>query len=294
MYCDLHADTPTRLLTEGCSFSDPRLGVHTAAVEALGEPLIQLFALWHDPEHPFRTDAALDRFLTLLPDSPFVLNNVSEGLKQGKSVALLGIEGGNFLQRAPRRLHDYYQKGVRFLTLVWNGENDLAAAHDRKGGLTDMGKAMLEELEELGMVADLSHCNEESFWDVAERGGRLFCSHSNARAVCDHTRNLNDDQIRAVIQSDGLIGLTLYPPFVGGHTQSLEDLLPHIEHICSLGGAKNLAIGSDLDGIDAFLKGGEDCRFFPKLRKILEQSGYGCDCIDDILGKNFFDKFCNF
>ncbi len=291
MFCDLHADTPTRLLTEGCSFSDPRLGVNTAAVASLGEPLIQLFALWHDPDHPHRTDLALERFLKILPDSPFTLNDVA-AIHQGKSVALLGIEGGNLLRKDPRRLDFYFQKGVRFLTLVWNGENDLAAAHDKRGGLTPAGRVVLDRMDALGMVADLSHSNEESFWDVAARGGRLFCSHSNARSVCDHTRNLSDEQIRAVIHSDGIIGLNLYPPFVGG--TRLEDLLPHIEHICSLGGAKNLAIGSDLDGIDGFLKDGESSCFFPKLRRILTDRGMDPDAVDGVLGKNFYDKFCNF
>lgn len=289
MYCDLHADTPTRLLTEGCSFSDPRLGVNLSAVKSLDEPLVQLFAVWHDPEHPDRTDLALEHFLSLLPRTPFVLNGTPD---VSKPTALLGIEGGNALQKDPDRLEGYFQKGVRFLTLVWNGDNDLAAAHDRTGGLTPLGREVLKGMNALGMVADLAHANEETFWEVASHGGRLFCSHTNARAVCDHTRNLRDDQIRAVIQSDGIMGLTLYPPFVGGDT--LADLLPHIEHICSLGGAKNLAIGSDLDGIDVFLKDGEDCRFFPKLRKILAESGVDSQTADGILGKNFFDKFCNF
>lgn len=296
MFCDLHADTPTRLFTEQKNFHDAALGVHLDAVTDLKEPLVQLFAVWHDPKHPDRSDAVLDAFLSALQQqSVFHLATDRTDLQEGHCTALLSIEGGNMLRGDPNRLAFYFQKGVRFLTLVWNGENDLAGAHDTDWDLTPLGIAVLNRMQELGMVADLSHANERSFWSVAERGGPLFCSHSNARHICNHTRNLTDGQIRAVIQSDGIIGLTLYPPFVNGKKDgTLYDLLPHIEHICSLGGAENLAIGSDLDGIDLFLKNGQNSRFFLKLRAILEKSGYPKQTIQNILGKNFLNKFCNF
>lgn len=300
MFCDLHADTPTRLFTEHKSLNDSSLGVHSAAVRALGAPLVQLFAIWHDPTRPEDSDKVLDTFLAALGrQSTFHLATdtitVKEYLKSDRSVALLAIEGGNILQGELSRLDTYYQKGVRFLTLVWNGENDLAGAHDATGDVTPFGLDVLKRMRKLGMIADLSHCNERSFWTVAEMGLPLFCSHSNARHICDHTRNLTDTQIRAVIDSGGIIGLNLYPPFVNGKTEgSLQDLLPHIEHICNLGGNENLAIGSDLDGIDHFLCGGNDSRFFLELSRIMEKDGFSEEAIEKILGKNFLNKFCNF
>ncbi len=291
MFCDLHADTPTRLFTKEASLS-----VSLDAVTALNEPLLQLFAIWHDPKHPDRSDAVLDAFLSFLQNQTvFQLATDCAGLNPKQSYALLSIEGGNMLKKDLARLDFYHQKGIRFLTLVWNGENDLGGGHDTNQGLTPFGRDVLHRLQELKMVADLSHTNEKTFWAVAEHGGRLFCSHSNARRICDHTRNLTDEQIRAIIQSDGIIGLNLYPPFVNGtETGALNDLLPHIEHICSLGGAKNLAIGSDLDGIDHFLADGRDSRFFLELRTILESNGFSSQFIKDLLGENFLNKFCNF
>ncbi|MBO4954758.1 MAG: membrane dipeptidase [Clostridia bacterium] len=287
MFCDLHADTPTRLFTKA-----ENIGVSLEAIRSLKEPFLQIFAIWQDPKHPDRSDAVLDAFLSCLSD--FCL--VTDVLPTSNSpYAMLAIEGGDMLRKDLSRLDFYFQKGVRFLTLVWNGENDLGGGHDTTLGLTAFGKAVLNRMQELGMVADLSHANEKTFFSVAEQGGRLFCSHSNARAICNHTRNLTDEQIRAVIQSDGIIGLNLYPPFVNGKTDgTLWDLLPHIEHICSLGGAKNLAIGSDLDGIDLFLKGGSNSSFFLELREILEKSGFSSQTVRDILGENFLNKFCNF
>lgn len=287
MFCDLHADTPTRLFTKA-----KPVGVSLEVIHSLKEPFLQIFAIWHDPKHPDRSDAVLDAFLSRLDGFCLVTDSVPTA---ASPYAMLAIEGGDMLQKDLSRLDVYFQKGVRFLTLVWNGENDLGGGHDTALGLTSFGKSVLCRMKELGMVADLSHANEKTFFAVAEQGERLFCSHSNARTICNHSRNLTDEQIRAVIRSDGIIGLNLYPPFVNGKTDgTLWDLLPHIEHICSLGGAKNLAIGSDLDGINCFLNGGTDSRFFLEMHAILEKSGFPSQTVRDILGENFMNKFCNF
>lgn len=216
-------------------------------------------------------------------------------LQENKSVALLSIEGGNMLQKDLSRLDHYYQKGVRFFTLVWNGANDLAGAAGTDDDLTPLGRRALERMRTLGIVPDLSHCNEKSFWSAAAYGGKLFCSHSNAQTICHHPRNLTDAQIRAIIASDGLIGLTLYPPFVNGtHSGTLKDLLAHIDHICSLGGIENLAIGSDLDGIDWYLSDGKESSFFTNLAHLMAKSGFLESQIRKILGENFLTKICNF
>lgn len=300
MFCDLHADTPTRLFTEHKSLSDPTLNVNTQAIQALSAPLVQIFAIWHNPESPKNSDAVLDYFLeTLQQQNTFHLakstSEMQQLLQKNKSVALLSIEGGNILQKDLSRLDDYYQKGVRFFTLVWNGENDLAGAAGTDDDLTPLGRRALKRMRALGILPDLSHCNEKSFWSTAAYGGKLFCSHSNAQTICNHPRNLTDAQIRAIIASDGLIGLTLYPPFVNGtHTGTLKDLLAHIDHICSLGGIENLAIGSDLDGMDFYLSDGKDSSFFGNLAHLMAKNGFSESQIRKILGENFFTKICNF
>jgi membrane dipeptidase len=211
---------------------------------------------------------------------------------------MLSLEGCEVFQDGIEKVAFWRERGIRMGAPVWNNENALAtpAKKNPDDGLTDYGVKVIREMQDRGMAVDVSHLNEQGFYDLFMKGHRPpMASHSCCRALCDHFRNLTDEQIRAVIQSDGIIGLNLYPPFVNGKTDgTLRDLLPHIEHICSLGGAKNLAIGSDLDGIDCFLSGGTDSRFFLEMHAILEKSGFPSQTVRDILGENFMNKFCNF
>lgn len=163
---------------------------------------------------------------------------------------LLSVEGGAVLGGRLDRVQTLSDKGISFLTLTWNGANELASGALSEGGLTVFGEEVLAELERCDIIADVSHLNEQSFYDVAARARRpLIATHSNAKAVYSHPRNLSDEQIRYLIDHHGLIGLNFYPPFVNGQDDcSLDDLCRHAEHILSLGGEHVLALGSDFDG----------------------------------------------
>lgn len=170
---------------------------------------------------------------------------------EGKTAAFLTIENGSALAGDLSRAKVLADEGVKAITLVWNGENELGSGHTTDHGLSDFGKVMVAELEKQGIIVDVSHLNDTGFADLLKVARKPFmATHSNARAVCSHKRNLTDDMIREMIHRDCLIGLNYFVRFIrdDGQIKSLDDLYRHVEHFFALGGEKNLALGSDFDG----------------------------------------------
>lgn len=163
----------------------------------------------------------------------------------------LTVEGGSVLAGDLSRIKLLAQRGVRMLTLTWNGANELGGGQAEDIGLTPLGRQAIPLLEQHNIIVDVSHLGDTGFWQVAELAKRPFvASHSNARAVCPHPRNLTDDQFRAIVRSGGIVGLNFCEYFISdlGPTQPVECLLAHIDHFVSLGGADHIALGSDFDG----------------------------------------------
>jgi len=180
----------------------------------------------------------------------------------GQLGALLSLEGADGLEANMHYLQLCYERGVRLLGLTWNYGNWAADGilEPRGGGLTPQGVKLVKACHRLGIILDVSHLSVKGFWEVAElaeeAGIPFLASHSNAYSVCSHVRNLRDDQIKAILSLEGRIGLTFVPWFVKKAPQvNASDLLPHIDHICSLGGENILMLGSDFDGIDAHIEG---------------------------------------
>ena len=170
--------------------------------------------------------------------------------RAGKCAAFLWVEGAELLGCSLKGLEWAHREGVCGVTLTWNHENALSGSHrdQPQQGLTSLGRDFVSRMRELGMLVDVSHLSEAGFWDVMELCPRgVVASHSNARAVCDHTRNLTDAQITAIIEHQGIIGLNFYRDFVGGG-EGLDDVRAHLDHILDLGGAKCVALGGDWDG----------------------------------------------
>ncbi|MFS8514949.1 MAG: dipeptidase, partial [Planifilum fulgidum] len=198
-----------------------------------------------------------------------------ENLKDsGKMGALLSLEGADALSGELHRLRVLYRLGVRQLGLTWNHANEAADGVEEGRGarLTRFGRKLVEELARLRMVLDVSHLSERGFWDVMEFSGvPVIASHSNCHAICSHRRNLKDDQIRALIERGGILGITFVPQFVHDPKEeaAVEHLLRHIDHVCELGGEQILAFGSDFDGISHKVSGLEDVRRLPYLEEQL-------------------------
>ena len=170
-----------------------------------------------------------------------------------QTAAFLTIENGSALAGDLSRVQVLADQGVRAVTLVWNGENEIGSGHTTDHGLSAFGKAVIPELERCGILVDVSHLNDPGFYDLLEVAQKPFlATHSNARAVCGHRRNLTDEMIREMVDRVCLIGLNYFVKFLRdeGRVESLDDLYRHVSHFLELGAAKNLALGSDFDGAD--------------------------------------------
>ena len=206
----------------------------------------------------------------------------------GKTAALLSIEGAEMLDCDPDKLETAAAWGVRLVNITWNHVNALSGtnveAPDK--GLTDRGRAFVRTAYSLGILPDVSHLSDPGFWDIAELGlGPLVATHSNARALCGHSRNLTDDMFRAIRDSGGAAGLNMYEDFIGG-SHGLDDAVRHVDHFMELGGEKTLALGGDWDGCELFA-GWQGVQDLPQLWNALADRGYDRRTLEDIFFNNW-------
>ena len=208
--------------------------------------------------------------------------------------AILSIEGGEALQGRLDRFEEFADAGVRMIALTWNHENEIGvpAAKSATGGLTEFGKRLIGRMNERGVLCDVSHLNEAGFWDVMELSAMPpVASHSCVRSLCNHTRNLWNDQIRAIIERNGFIGVNFYPRFLSENDPaqvSVNDVVEHIDYIAQLGGIDCVGFGSDFDGIELHptdLHGPQDV---PRIIEALRKRGYPEDSLAAIAGYNFY------
>lgn len=206
---------------------------------------------------------------------------------QGKAAAFLSVEGAELLGCDPARLDQAAADGVVAVNLTWNHANALSGSSQEQPerGLSPLGRRFMAKMEELHILVDVSHLSEAGFWDVADMARRPFiASHSNAKSVWDHTRNLTDEQINAIIINQGVIGLNFYTEFVGG-SRDLDAVRAHLDHILELGGASNVALGGDWDGCDT-IADLPAIDSLPRLYEHLLRHGYGETVVQDLFYNN--------
>ena len=207
--------------------------------------------------------------------------------RQGRAAAFLTVEGAELLDCDPDRLPQAAGDGVVAINLTWNHANALSGAHaDRpEQGLSAAGRLFVKKMEELRILVDVSHLSEAGFWDVAEMASRPFiASHSNAKSVWNHTRNLTNEQITAIIGNQGVIGLNFYEGFVGG-SRDLDMVRAHLDCILELGGARNVALGGDWDGCD-LITDLPAIDSLPRLYEYLLLHGYDEAVVQDLFYNN--------
>ena len=216
--------------------------------------------------------------------------DMEQALDGGKFAAVLTVEGGAVLAGQPERAQVLRDAGVRMLTLTWNGENELGSGNVTDHGLSDFGREAVRELERAGILVDVSHLNDRGFDNLLAAAEKPFvASHSNARAVCGHRRNLTDEQIAEMVRRDCLIGLNYAQNFLrtGDRPATVDDLFRHVEHFLELGAADCLALGSDADGTD--VPPGLDCpEKFAGLYQYFLDRGLSSAQAENILWRNAF------
>ncbi len=254
---DLHCDTLARCVDCGESIVKNSGHFDLERVNALDVFWVQTFACFIESD--VVGEAAWKRFcemesllrstLRRFPEK-IMLYDPNGAQTPGICQAILSVEGGTVLGGDVSRVSELAERGVRMLTLVWNGENDLAGGVGSKKRLTALGRACLAQMREVQMLPDLSHMNDRSMDDVFSfDDGPVLCTHSNLRAVCGHPRNLTDAQFSEIVRRGGICGINLYPLFVNGENDCTEeDVHRHLDRMLSLGGLETVAVGTDFDG----------------------------------------------
>ncbi len=214
--------------------------------------------------------------------------DILDAKKQNKCAAFLTLEGGYIIQTV-EDVDFLYNCGVRCITLTWNGENKLAGGVDSKKGLTEFGKECIKRMESLGIIVDVSHLNEKSFWDVMGMAKKpVIASHSNSKALCSHKRNLTDEQFVAICKNGGCVGINFYDEFLTDNKNTTSyDLIEHIKHFINLGGENHIGIGSDFDGVKSLCGGISGVQDTKRIVQELENLNITDRIIDKITHKNF-------
>lgn len=289
--CDAHCDTLSHLVSggtlENATITPERL--------AAGGVSLQVFALFATYGRGIEPYEKARRMLSAAGEFPVpVLTGALPAALPDAPTGVFSIEGGEILQGSLERFAEFDAAArVRMIALTWNFENEIGhpAKNGPEGGLKPFGLSLVREMNRKGVLCDVSHLNEAGFWDVIEHSTLPpVASHSNARALCEHTRNLTEAQIRAVIEKKGYIGVNFYSAFLaGGRAATLEDVYRHVDAILQLGGEDVVGFGSDFDGIDAWPEGLANPADFPALLDFLAaRGGYAPEVLEKIAGGNLF------
>ena len=210
---------------------------------------------------------------------------------ENKIACLLSLEGAEPLEDCPDTLDIFFKLGVRCLSLTWNKRNyfaDGTGMGGEAGGLTRLGRRLIDKTYELGIILDLAHLSSRCFNEALDLVKHPpIVSHANSRHLCDHPRNLSDEQVKAVVEKKGVIGLSFNAPFISGDsTATLDQLLDHYVHLADIAGVSHLAIGSDFDGIEYPVDELRDASCYGKLIEGLYGRGYSSVEVDLIAGGN--------
>lgn len=232
--------------------------------------------------------------------SPSAISKTREKFEGEEKVwgFILQLEGADLLG-SPDELDSLYERGLRIASLTWNEGNQWAGGARSSTGLTDRGKQFLAKLKELGIILDVSHLNERSFWEVLDTWeGPVIASHSNAFAICPHPRNLKDDQIREISLRGGIVGTLLYnglisPNWEEGHKRlPLDALVSHIIHMLGIASEYSVAIGSDFDGgitREDTPQGMNKISDLWLIAEELDKKGVKADVVRRVMGLNWFN-----
>jgi len=296
---DGHCDTILRCYQRGGGFRENGGHLDLKRMEPFG-CWAQFFACFGEPEdfpgkplgQVFQEEVALfQREMRANADLAVhcrTAREAEEAWASGRQAAFLSVEGAELLGCSLEGLEEAYHLGVRAVNITWNHVNALSGtnAESPEKGLTPLGWDFVRRMGELGMLVDVSHLSDPGFWDVAELvEGPFFASHSNARALCPHKRNLTDEQFTAIIEHGGVAGLNMAAEFLG-EDPTVDTVIAHVEHWFALGGEKNVSLGGDWDGISRWPRGIDGIQDVGKLAEGLLRLNYPEERVNDLLCNN--------
>ena len=298
---DTHCDTPM-LFPQGIHFDqrDPRILVDLHKMtEGRLDATIMVAYLPQPTEQPKAyADAIFDQIEAITKqNSDYVrIARTPEELwankRAGIKSIMLGIENGIALDGQLENLQHFAERGIVYMTLCHNGDNDICDSASRSqntwGGVSPFGEQVIREMNRLGILVDMSHAGEKSFYDALDISSKpIVCSHSSARALCDHPRNLTDDQMRALAAKGGVAQTTIYHGFLRQDSEScILDVMEHLEHAIQVMGIDHVGLGTDFDG-DGGVRGLADASELILFTKQLLRRRYSEEDIQKIWGGNF-------
>ncbi len=294
---DTHCDTMSELLDKNETLEKNSCMINLSHMEGFNF-YVQFFAAFVSKKYKnpmLRAVEILDKAKQEIKKNNInlILNSVDleKTIKENSRGGILAIENARALCGKISSLRFFYDYGVRAITLAWNDDNEVTDGADslKNTGLTAFGKSVVKEMNRLGMIVDVSHISERGFYDVLnESTAPVMASHSNCYSICNHRRNLKDEQIKAIIENDGIMCINIYPPFLEENPDdaTVDSVIKHIDYALSLGAENHLGLGSDFDGIDKTPKKinnlGDYENIFEKMVKI----GYNIELINKITYNN--------
>ena len=224
--------------------------------------------------------------------------DIERAFADNKHAALLAVEGGSAIKGSKDVLRDFYHAGVRVFGLAWLS-NELAksnriAPDEEDTGLTALGREIVAKGNDLGMIFDVSHLSDKSFWDLAEISKKpLIASHSNFRSLCPHSRNLTDDMARYIVEHDGMIGLNMYPDFIDEQicNQTVDRYFDHLDYCIDKFGSDNIGFGGDVDGTSGEYPSPitEERSIHDQFIEAMSARGYSDDIIEKFTSRNYLN-----
>lgn len=300
MFVDLHCDTASRIFYDKSDLKKNRFSIDIEKLQK-GDALCQFFAFYINlkkVKDPYLEFINMCNYLKKQVDensSEIQLiekfSDIDKARMSKKIGALLTIEEGEALQGDVNKLKEAYNLGIRAITLTWNYENSLGYPNKnfifKDKGLTEKGMEFVYYMEEFGMIPDCSHLSDGGFYDLIKICKKPFiATHSNAREITAHSRNLTDDMIKKLSDKGGVTGINFCSAFLGRSSVSrIDDMVKHILHIRNVGGIDCISLGSDFDGIDNAVEI-KNASEFIKLEMALNKCGINDDEIEKIFYKN--------
>lgn len=299
-YFDLHCDTLYRAVTEDRTLDTDGFHISVSKARKCLDKWKQFMTIWIPDKLSYAQSMKL--FLTasrlLRAESErFGIPIITSGDAEDDNGFFFAVENGAVIGDDISNIDLLKKHGVRMLTLTWNDENQIGGGADSQDiGLKKFGADCVRELESRGIIIDLSHASDRLFYDVSAVATKPFCaSHSDSRAVCNHRRNLTDDEFKVIRDRGGIVGINFYKNFLSDDPEqaSVTDVLKNTEHFLSLGGENTVSIGSDFDGCEV----PDDLCGIEKIENLYEsylKIGYNEQLVQKIMydnAHNFISKF---